>query len=56
MLTKVYKTEVLKTDAECHTENHQNPQHVDILDVTFVTMGRIIWQRQVLICLCISYY
>ena len=61
MLTKTskgYKTETLKSDAEYHTENHQSPQyvHVDILDVTYVTMGRIIWMRQVLMCLCISYH
>ena len=59
MLTKTskgYKTEALKIDAEYHTQNHQSPQYVDILDVTYVTMGRIIWQRQVLMRLCISYY
>ena len=35
MLTKTskgYKTETLKSDAEYHTENHQSPQYVDILD------------------------
>ena len=45
MLTKTskeYKTEVLKPDPEYHTENHQSPQYVDILDVTYVTIGRII--------------
>ena len=45
MLTKTskgYKTEALKTDAEYHTENHQSPQYADILDVTYITMGRII--------------
>ena len=56
MLTKGYKTEALKTDTEYHTEKHQSPQYVDILDITYVTMGRIIWQRQVLMCLCISYF
>ena len=59
MLTKTskgYKTEALKTDAEYHTETHQSPQYVDILDVTYVTMCRIIWQRQVLMHLCVSYY
>ena len=59
MLTKTskgYKTEALKTNAEYHAENHQSPQHVDILYVTYVTMGRIIWQRQVLMRHCISYY
>ena len=35
--SKRYKTEALKTDAE-----YQSPQYVDILDVTYVTMGRII--------------
>ena len=58
MLTKTskeYKTEASKTDAE-YTENYQSPQYEDILDVTYVTMGRIIWQRQVLMHLCISYY
>ena len=37
MLTKTskgYKTEALKTGAEYHTENHQSPQYVDILDAT----------------------
>ena len=53
--SKGYKTETLKSDAEYHTENRQNP-HVDILDVTYVTIGRIIWMRQVLMCLCISYH
>ena len=59
MLTKTskgYKTETLKSEAEYYTENHQSPQYVDILDVTFVITGRIIWMRQVLMCLCISYY
>ena len=59
MLTKAskeYKTETLNVDAENHTENRQSPQYVDILDVTYVTMGRIIRQRQVLMRLCISYY
>ena len=59
MLTKTskgYKTEALKTAAEYHTENHHSPQYVDILDVTYVTMGRIIRQRQVLMRLFISYY
>ena len=49
MLTKTskgYTTEALKTDAEYHTENHQSPQYINILDVTYVTMGRMI--RQVL--------
>ena len=41
---KGYETEALKSDAEHHTENHQSPQFVNILDVTYVTMGRIIWQ------------
>ena len=43
MLTKTsntYKAETLKTDAEYHTENHQSPQYVDILDVTYVTKDR----------------
>ena len=40
--SKGYKTEALKTDAEYQTENHQSPQYVDILDVTYVIMGRII--------------
>ena len=55
MLTKKfkwYKTEALNTDAQCHTENQQSPQNVDILDVTYVNMGRMKWQRQVLMCLC----
>ena len=46
--SKGYKTETLKPDAEYHAENHQCPQYVDILDVTYVTIGRIIWMRQVL--------
>ena len=54
--SKGYKTETLKSDAEYHTENHQSPQYVDILDVTYVTMGRVIRMRQVLMCLCISYH
>ena len=54
--SKRYETEALKTDAVYHTENHQSPQYVDILDVTYVTMGRIIWQKHVLMHLCISYY
>ena len=54
--SKGYKTEALKTEAEYHTENHQIPQYVDILHVTYVTMGRKIWQRQVLMRLYISYY
>ena len=59
MLTKTskgYKIEALKSDAEYHTENHQSPQYVDVLDVFYVTISRIIWQRQVLMRLCISYY
>ena len=40
--SKGYKTETLKSDAENHTENHQSPQYVDILEVTYVTMGRLI--------------
>ena len=32
--SKGYKTETLKSDAEYHTENHQSPQYVDLLDVT----------------------
>ena len=47
MLTKTskgYKTEALKSDAEYHTENQQSPQYVDIYDVAYVTLGRIIWQ------------
>ena len=40
--SKGYKTDTLKSDAEYHTENHQSPQYVEILDVTYVTMGRII--------------
>ena len=54
--SKGYKTETLKSDPEYHTENHQSPQYVDSLDVTYVTMDRIIWMRQVLMCLCISYH
>ena len=54
--SKGYETEPLKTDAVYHTENHQSPQFVDILDVTYVTMGRIIWQKHVLMRLSFSYY
>ena len=46
--SKGYKTEIFKSYADYHAENHQSPQYVDILDVTYVTMGRIIWMRQVL--------
>ena len=45
MLTKNfkrYKTETLNSDGNYHTENHQSPQYVDILDVTYVAMGRMI--------------
>ena len=59
MLTKAskgYKTGTLKSGAEYHTENHQSQQYVDILDVTYVTMGRIIWMRQVFMRPCISYH
>ena len=45
--SKGYKTETLKSDAEYHTENRQSQQYVDILDVTYVTMDRIIWRKQV---------
>ena len=50
------QTEPLNTDAEYHNDYHQSPHYVDILDVTYVTMGKMIWQRQVLMHLCISYY
>ena len=40
--SKGYKTETLKSDAEYHTEIQQSPQYVDIFDVTYVTMGKII--------------
>ena len=43
--SKGYKTKTLKSDAEYHRENLQSPQYVDILDVTYVTRGRIIWMR-----------
>ena len=59
MLTKTskgYKSEALNTDADNHTENNKSPQYVDILDVTYITMGRMIGQRQVFMCLCISFY
>ena len=55
-IKKKQKTAALKTDAEYHTENHQSPQYVDILDITYVTMGRLIWHRQLLMRLCLSYY
>ena len=57
MLTKTskgYKKEALKTDAEYNTENYQSPQYVDILDITYITMVRKIWQKQVLMRLCIT--
>ena len=38
--SKGYKTEALKTDAEYHTENHQSPQYIGILNVTYITMGK----------------
>ena len=59
MLTKIskwYKTDALNTDEEYHKENHQTPQYGDILDVTYVTTDRMIWQRHVLMHLCSSYY
>ena len=54
--SKLYKTDALNTDEDYHTENHQTPQYGDILDVTYVTIGRTIWQRHVLMHLCSSYY
>ena len=54
--TKWYKTDALNTYEDYHTENHQSPHYVDILDFTYFTIGRMIWQRHVLMRICISYY
>ena len=47
--------EALNTDAEYHTETSQSSQYVDILVVTYVTLGRMIWQKQSFMRLLISY-